>query len=135
LGTWGLLQQLGRVPRRLVWDKESGIGRGKRHAEGVDAFAGTLATTLQRLKPHDPESKDVVERRNGFFETSFMPGRDFASPADFDAKFTDWAEHRGRPDRAHHQDPGQPTGSTPTGPRCCPCHRSHRQSDGSTASG
>ncbi len=58
---------------------------GKRHAEGVGAFTGTLATTLQRLKPYDPESKGVVERRNGFFETSFMPGRSFTSPADFDA--------------------------------------------------
>ena len=32
----------------------------------------------------------MVERRNGFFETSFMPGRDFASPADFNAQFGDW---------------------------------------------
>src|SRR5687768_17169115 len=83
---WALLQQLGRVPR----DNESGIGRGKRHAEGVGAFAGTLATTLQRLKPYDPESKGIVERRNGFFETSFMPGRDFASPADFNTQFAEW---------------------------------------------
>ena len=90
LGMWELLQQLGRVPRRLIWDNESGIGRGKRHAEGVGAFAGTLATTLQRLKPYDPESKGLVERRNGFFETSFMPGRDFTSPADFDTQFGDW---------------------------------------------
>jgi len=90
LGMWVLLQQLGRVPRRLIWDNESGIGRGKRHAEGVGAFTGTLATTLQRLKPYDPESKGVVERRNGFFETSFMPGRDFASPADFNTQFADW---------------------------------------------
>ncbi len=90
LGMWELLQQLGRVPRRLIWDNEAGIGRGKRHADGVAAFAGTLATTLQRLKPYDPESKGVVERRNGFFETSFMPGRDFTSPADFDAQFTEW---------------------------------------------
>ena len=90
LGMWELLQRLGRVPRRLIWDNESGIGRGKRHAEGVGAFTGTLATTLQRLKPYDPESKGVVERRNGYFETSFMPGRDFTSPADFDAQFTDW---------------------------------------------
>lgn len=90
LGMWMLLQLLGRVPRRLIWDNETGIGRGKRHAEGVGAFTGTLATTLQRLKPHDPESKGVVERRNGFFETSFMPGRDFESPADFDTQFTDW---------------------------------------------
>jgi hypothetical protein len=90
LGMWELLQQLGRVPRRLIWDNESGIGRGKRHAEGVGAFTGTLATTLVRLKPYDPESKGVVERRNGFFETSFMPGRTFASPGDFDAQFTEW---------------------------------------------
>lgn len=91
-GMWELLTQLGRVPRRLVWDNESGIGRGKRHAEGVGAFAGTLATTVQRLKPYDPESKGIVERRNGFFETSFMPGRDFASPDDFNTQFTDWLQ-------------------------------------------
>ena len=90
LGMWMLLQMLGRVPRRLIWDNESGIGRGKRHAEGVGAFTGTLATTLQRLKPYDPESKGIVERRNGFFETSFMPGRDFTSPADFNFQFADW---------------------------------------------
>lgn len=90
LGMWVLLQLLGRVPRRLIWDNETGIGRGKRHAEGVGAFTGTLATTLQRLKPYDPESKGVVERRIGFFETSFMPGRDFSSPADFNTQFTDW---------------------------------------------
>jgi hypothetical protein len=90
LGMWMLLQLLGRVPRRLIWDNETGIGRGKRHAEGVGAFTGTLATTLQRLKPQDPESKGLVERRNGYFESSFMPGRDFESPADFDDQFTDW---------------------------------------------
>ncbi|MBD3948036.1 IS21 family transposase [Nocardioides ganghwensis] len=90
LAMWLLVQQLGRVPRRLIWDNESGIGRGKRHADGVGAFTGTLATTLVRLKPYDPESKGLVERRNGFFETSFMPGRDFTSPADFDAQLGDW---------------------------------------------
>ena len=90
LGMWELLQQLGTVPRRLIWDNESGIGRGKRHTEGVAAFAGTLATRVQRLKPYDPETKGVVERRNGFFESSFMPGREFTSPADFDAQFAEW---------------------------------------------
>jgi transposase len=90
LAMWELLCQLGRVPRRLIWDNEPGIGRGKRHAEGVAAFTGTLATALVRLPPRDPESKGIVERRNQFFETSFMPGRDFASPADFNAQFADW---------------------------------------------
>jgi hypothetical protein len=90
LGSWELIQQIGRVPRRLIWDNEPGIGRGKRHAEGVSSFMGTLATTLVLLPPRDPESKGVVERRNGWFETSFMPGRSFASPADFNEQFTDW---------------------------------------------
>jgi hypothetical protein len=90
LGSWELLQQLGRVPRRLIWDNEPGIGRGQRRAEGVAAFMGTLATRLVLLPPKDPESKGVVERRNGWFETSFMPGRSFTGPADFNAQFGDW---------------------------------------------
>lgn len=90
LGMWRLLGELGRVPRRLLWDNERGIGRGPRRSAGVPAFMGTLATKLVLLPPRDPESKGIVERRNGWFETSFMPGRDFASPADFNQQFTGW---------------------------------------------
>lgn len=90
LGMWALLQELGRVPRRLIWDNERGIGRGVSRAAGVEAFMGTLATSLVLLKVRDPESKGIVERRNGWFETSFMPGREFRSPADFNEQFTDW---------------------------------------------
>ena len=90
LGSWELLRQLGRVPRRLIWDNEPGIGRGQRRAEGVAAFMGTLAARLVLLAPKDPESKGIVERRNGWFETSFMPGRSFASPADFNHQFAGW---------------------------------------------
>lgn len=90
LGSWELIEQLGRVPRRLLWDNEPGIGRGKRHAVGVDAFMGTLAAKLVLLPPRDPESKGIVERRNGWFETSFMPGRSFTSPADFNDQFAHW---------------------------------------------
>ncbi len=90
LGTWQLLQQLGGVPRRLIWDNERGVGRGPHRAEGVPAFMGTLATRLVLLRPRDPESKGIVERRNGWFETSFMPGRSFASPADFNDQLDDW---------------------------------------------
>jgi transposase len=90
LGSWELIGQLGRVPRRLIWDNEPGIGRGQRAAEGVAAFMGTLAARLVLLPPKDPESKGIVERRNGWFETSFMPGRSFASPADFNDQFAGW---------------------------------------------
>src|SRR5215469_7042990 len=92
LGSWELIRQLGRVPRRLIWDNETGIGRGGKLAAGVAAFTGTLATRIVQLRPRDPESKGIVERRNGYFETSFMPGRSFASPADFNAQFTEWLE-------------------------------------------
>ena len=92
LGTWEVLQGFEAVPRRLLWDNEPGIGRGKRHAQGVDAFMGVLGAKLVLLPPRDPESKGIVERRNGYFNSSFMPGRTFASPADFDAQFTDWLQ-------------------------------------------
>jgi transposase len=96
LGMWLLIEKLGRVPRRLIWDNESGIGQRRRLAAGVAEFAGTLATRVHQLKPHDPESKGIVERRNGFFETSFMPGRTFESPADFNDQFTDWVDTANR---------------------------------------
>jgi len=77
LGSGELIQQLGAVPRRLLWDNEPGMGRGQRRAGGVASFMGTLATKLVLLPPRDPESKGIVERRDGWFETSFMPGRSF----------------------------------------------------------
>jgi len=92
LGSWELIRQLGRVPRRLIWDNEAGIGQKGRLAHGVASFAGTLATKVVQLRPYDPESKGIVERRNGFFETSFMPGRSFSSPADFNAQLAGWLE-------------------------------------------
>jgi hypothetical protein len=32
----------------------------------------------------------MVERTNGYLETSFLPGRRFASPADFNTQLGDW---------------------------------------------
>ena len=90
LGTWALLQRLGRVPRRLIWDNEPGIGRGQRRAAGVVEFCGGLATKMVQLRPRDPESKGIVERDNGYFETSFLPGRRFESPDDFNTQFARW---------------------------------------------
>lgn len=90
LGMWELIQRLGRVPRRLIWDNEGGIGRRHQPARGVATFMGTLAAKLVLLPPRDPESKGIVERRNGWFETSFLPGRTFTSPQDFNEQFAAW---------------------------------------------
>lgn len=90
-GMWALLAgQLGAVPRRLIWDNESGIGRRNHLAAGVGEFSGALATRIHQLKAYDPESKGGVERINQYFETSFLPGRDFTSPADFNGQMDAW---------------------------------------------
>ena len=89
-GHWKLISGLGAVPGRLVWDNEAGIGRGRKVTVDARAFAGSIATRFILLKAFDPESKGIVERANGFLETSFLPGRRFASPADFNTQLADW---------------------------------------------
>lgn len=134
LGTWQLLQRLGRVPRRMIWDNERGIGRGPHRAEGVPGFMGSLATKLVLLRPRDPESKGIVERRNGWFETSFMPGRTFVSPADFNDQFTSWLATRTSGSCAPPA-PSRLIGSQPIRPRCCLCRRSRHRRGGTSRCG
>jgi len=89
-GMWELIGEWRRSPRTLVWDREAAIGgTGKLTAEAA-AFAGTLGVRIKLAPARDPEFKGLVERRNGFFETSFLPGRVFTSPGDFNAQITDW---------------------------------------------
>ena len=90
-GMWSLLaSQLQAVPRRLIWDNEAGIGRRGRLADGVSGFTGALGARIVQLKPFDPESKGVVERANGYLETSFLPGRAFTCPGDFNEQLARW---------------------------------------------
>lgn len=89
-GMWLLIGEVGRVARTLVWDREAAIGGGGRPTAPAAAFAGTLATRIRLAPPRDPEFKGLVERANGYLETSFLPGRGFASPSDFNAQLADW---------------------------------------------
>jgi transposase len=93
-GWWQLLQGLGGVPGLLVWDGEGAVGRHRRGTSELtgecQAFRGTLATKVYVCKPADPEAKGLVERANGYLETSFLPGRTFSSPADFNAQLQGW---------------------------------------------
>jgi transposase len=89
-GMWTLIRGVGRVSKALLWDRESAIGGGGRVTTEAAAFAGTLATQIRLAPPRDPEFKGMVERTNGFLETSFLPGRTFASPADFNAQLGEW---------------------------------------------
>jgi hypothetical protein len=64
-GMWEIIGGWGACPRTLVWDRESAIGgTGKLTAEAT-SFAGTLGVGIRLAPPRDPESKGLVERRNG----------------------------------------------------------------------
>jgi hypothetical protein len=114
-GMWLLISRIGRVTKTLVWDRESAIGGAGKVSAPAAAFAGTLATRFRLAPPRDLEFKGMVERNNGYFETSLLPGREFVSPG---------VQHpaRGMVGRGEHADsPGVKVArwicSTPTTPR------------------
>lgn len=90
LGMWEAISTFGRVPRRLLWDNEAGIGRHGKIGREVAEFCGTLGVKLVQAKPYDPETKGIVERFNSYLETSFLPGRTFTSADDFNAQLASW---------------------------------------------
>jgi transposase len=101
-GMWTLLSVLGAVPKTLVWDNEGAIGQWKagRPQLTADAFRGMLGIAIHQCRPADPEAKGLVERANGYLETSFMPGRTFTGPHDFNAQLTQWLA---RANARHHR--------------------------------
>ena len=95
-GWWQHLAGLGAVPRVLVWDGEGAVGRwrGGRSelTRDCQAFRGTLGTKVLICRPADPEAKGLIERAHDYLERSFLPGRTFTSPADFNSQLQIWLE-------------------------------------------
>jgi transposase len=93
-GWWQLIAALRAVPRVLVWDGEGAIGRwrgGKVELTAeCQAFRGVLATRVIVCKPADPEAKGLIERAHDYLERSFLPGRTFTGPADFNLQLRQW---------------------------------------------
>lgn len=87
---WSLLTGLGGVPELLGWDNESGIGQHHRLTVPARAFAGTLGTRIWQAPPRGPETKGVLERANRYLQTSFLPGRTFTGPEDFNDQLGQW---------------------------------------------
>src|SRR5262249_4907318 len=89
-GWWRLIARLGAVPRTLVWDGEGAVGRyrpgGPVLTAGTQAFRGVLGARGVGCKAGGPEAKGPLERVAGYLEPSFLPGRSFAGPADFNAQ-------------------------------------------------
>ena len=89
------LARLGGLPETLVWDREGALHAGEgRPTVAFAAFLGQLKLGWRFLAPHDPEAKGVVERLQGYLETSFEPGRRFASELDFQAQLDRWFDER-----------------------------------------
>src|SRR5499427_7570668 len=104
-GWWRLVSGLGAAPRVLVWDGEGAIGRWRAGrvelTAACQAFRGTLGAKVVVCKPADPEAKGLIERAHDYLERSFLPGRTFAGPADFNAQLAGWlAVVNARPRRA-----------------------------------
>ena len=104
-GWWQLISALGAVPRVLVWDGEGAIGRwrGKRTelTGACQGFRGVLGAKVIVCRPADPEAKGLVERFHDYLERSFLPGRSFESPADFNSQLSAWLPlANARPKRA-----------------------------------
>jgi transposase len=93
-GWWQLISQLGAVPRVLVWDGEGAIGRWRAGRPELtaecQAFRGTLGAGVVVCRPADPEAKGMIERAHDYLERSFLPGRVFTGPADFNAQLQQW---------------------------------------------
>ncbi len=93
-GMLHVLGGFGAVPRQVVWDQEGCIGQWRRGRQVLtaefQAFRGALGTGAILVGPNDPEAKGLVERANGYLETSFLPGRSFADVADFNRQLDGW---------------------------------------------
>lgn len=93
-GWWQLITTLGAVPRVLVWDGEGAVGRWRAGrpelTKECQAFRGVLAAKVIICRPGDPEAKGLIERCHDYLERSFLPGRTFASPTDFNTQLADW---------------------------------------------
>ena len=93
-GMWQLISQVAAVPKSLVWDREAAIAPRGKPLPPVQGFAGTIATKMVIAPPRDPEFKGMTERNNQYLETSFLPGRLFSSPEDFNTQLRDWLAQR-----------------------------------------
>jgi transposase len=90
-GVNSCLKQLGRLPKKLVLDREGALH--KNHGSPSDPFAaylGQLSLGWIILAARDAEAKGALERNHRFIHGNFEAGRRFANPADFRHQLDTW---------------------------------------------
>jgi transposase len=94
-GLWRCLQFMGALPETLVSDREGCLhAGGGRPTDAFARFCGQLGVAPRILEQGDCQAKGVVERLQGFAETSFEPGRTFANELDFQEQLDRWFSER-----------------------------------------
>jgi len=103
------------VPWRIVYDRQKAItpfdsgGKTVLH-EKFRNFAEHYGFEASICRPRDKERKGKVERPFGYFETSFLPRRSFASIEDLNRQIEDWlggVEHPEEGNRRVHGTTGE----------------------------
>jgi transposase len=90
-GIAGCLERLGGLAQTLVWDRQAGIhGHSGQPSEAFAAFCGQLRVGWHFCEGGDPQAKGAVERLQGYAETNFEPGRQFANELDFQDQLDGW---------------------------------------------
>jgi len=96
--TWGMarcLKKLGALPKTLVWDREGSLhAGGGRPSEEFAAFCGSVGVGWHLCEARDPQAKGVVERLQGYIETSFEPARIYANQLDYQDQLDNWFESK-----------------------------------------
>jgi O-antigen/teichoic acid export membrane protein len=93
-GLWELLAQLGAVPHVLTWIGDGAFGRrpaGKVELKSQwEDFGKALGARF--VIARSIETRDLVERVHAYLEQSFLAGRTFASPTDFNLQLSAWLQ-------------------------------------------
>ena len=93
-GLWELLTTLGAVPRVITWDNDPAVCRRESGrlilSNECTEFFDALGARLLIGRSADPQTRGLIERTQAYMEHSFLLGRTFTSPEDFNAQLRAW---------------------------------------------
>jgi O-antigen/teichoic acid export membrane protein len=97
-GSWELLTILGAVPRVMTWDADSAVCRSESGrillSDECAGFFDALGTKLVIGRSADPHTRSLIEEAQAHLERSFLSGRVFTSPEDFNTQLRTWLKMR-----------------------------------------
>ncbi len=94
-GCWQLLAGLGAVPRVIAWSSQRAVGRRlpsgmTQLTEECTEFAAALGAKLIIGGTAGQPTRSLLEGAHIHLERSFLAGRAFSSPGDFNAQLAAW---------------------------------------------